>query len=129
MSTQSPQSQNLAPITAYFTPGIPGYGHRLFIPAPPLDAALSSARYEQISEANTVLKDLSCWKGSDKRWGIDGVEYWGYEFSKGWWDDDDPSRSIKAQVEAAGMIIKDFAEERQERQKAGRVEMKVESLF
>jgi hypothetical protein len=122
----------LTPITAYFSPGVPGYGHRLFIPAPPValtDEPWDEARYEQISEANNVLKDLSCWKGSDKRWGIDGVEYWGYEFSKGWWDDDDPSRSIKAQVEAAGMIVKDFSQERLERRAAGRVEMKIESLF
>ena len=125
-----------SPITAYFSPGIPGYGHRLFIPSAmsafedgsePIEQR--EDRFEQLAAANDTLKDLSCWKGSDKRWGIDGVEYWGYEFDKKRWMDEDPILSIKTQVEAAGMTIVDFATERDGRKASGRAEMKIETLF
>ena len=125
-------------ITAFFSPGIAGYGHRLFIPGPALELLnepFDEARYEQLSTANDVLKNLSCWRGSDKRWIIDGVEYWGYEFSKKLWDAEaeyaeDTSRSnTRQQIEAAGIIIKDFAEERDGRKAAGRPLMKIESVI
>lgn len=121
-------------ITAYFTPGVPGYGHRLFIPAPPLDAEPSI--YDQISAANELLKNLSCWKGADKRWMVDGVEHWGYEFPKGWsgvteypgWETPSTTQpSIREQVEAAGITIKPFLVESAERIAAGLPEMKIES--
>ena len=63
------------PVQALFTPGVAGYGHRLFLPM------------EQNTQAHDLLAKLSCWRGSDKRWRINGIICLGYEFNKKSWEE------------------------------------------
>ena len=67
------------PRLAYFSEGCASYGNRLFIPA---SYEVSHKDSTNSQEAHDILTDLSCWKGYDKRWKINGVVHFGYEFSR-----------------------------------------------
>jgi len=64
---------------------------------------MSSETLLKSEAAHDLLKSLSCWRGSDKRWVIDGVDHDGYEFSKREWN------VILAQLGDAGFTFKTFS--------------------
>lgn len=72
------KKSKINPRLAYFSPGSGPYGHRLFIPA---SYEVEHKDNDSSAEAHKLLTELSVWKGFDKRWRINDVVHFGYEFS------------------------------------------------
>jgi len=75
----STKKSKINPRLAYFSEGCASYGNRLFIPA---TFEVEHKDNASSMEAHDILTRLSCWQGYDKRWSINGVVHFGYEFSR-----------------------------------------------
>jgi len=102
---------------AYLSEGRAGYGHRLFLPTPGMFEPFSESQ----RAAHELLKKLCIWGGHDKRWVIEGILHFGYEFPVAKWN------ALKEQIEAAGINIVCFLQEAKDRETAGRPPLKIES--
>jgi hypothetical protein len=92
--------QKINPKLAVYSPADAGYGHRLFLPAS--SELLDNETMEASFAAHDLLKQLSCWRGSDKEWIINGILHLGYEFSKRGWD------ATSKKLDESGFTFKPF---------------------